>query len=189
MYSLAIRKCTSPPLLAPRLEIFKWKFTYPPGIEPRTFWTRGKHAIIWASAASRVQYIMKLFQYSVIHLYSGRERRLSSVNQLSLKICNPLNFRSLAATDGIQFPFQSHDLYERLGRFNWGFWRHLTRLSSFIWSCTYNLSMSYKHSCRIFQSPNVNTNNHFCTLITPSLFTLLFSLPSGLKRSCSPSTP
>ena len=41
---------------------------------------------------------MKLFQYSVIHLYSGRERRLTSVNQLSLKICNPLNFKSRTAT-------------------------------------------------------------------------------------------
>ena len=40
MYNLAIRKCTSPPLLAPRLKIFKWKFTTPPGIEPRTCWTR-----------------------------------------------------------------------------------------------------------------------------------------------------
>ena len=36
MYNLAIRKCTSPPLLAPRLKIFKLKFTTPPGIEPRT---------------------------------------------------------------------------------------------------------------------------------------------------------
>ena len=43
---------------------------------------------------------MKLFQYSVIPLYSGRERRLSSVNELSLKICNPLNFKSPTATDG-----------------------------------------------------------------------------------------
>ena len=52
MYNLAIRKCTSPTLLAPRLKIFKWKFTTPPGIEPRTCWTRGRHATIWASAAS-----------------------------------------------------------------------------------------------------------------------------------------
>ena len=52
MYILAIRKCTSPPLLDPRLKIFKWKFTTPPGIEPRTCWTRGRHATIWASAAS-----------------------------------------------------------------------------------------------------------------------------------------
>ena len=29
MYNLASRKCTSPPLLAPRLKIFKWKFTTP----------------------------------------------------------------------------------------------------------------------------------------------------------------
>ena len=36
MYNLEIRKCTSPPLLAPRLKIFKLKFTTPPGIEPRT---------------------------------------------------------------------------------------------------------------------------------------------------------
>ena len=50
VYNLAIRKCTSPPLLAPRLKIFKWKFTTPPGIEPRICWTRGKHATIWASA-------------------------------------------------------------------------------------------------------------------------------------------
>ena len=55
MYNLAIRKCTSPPLLAPRLKIFKLKFTTPPGIEPRTSWTRGRHATIWASAASSFQ--------------------------------------------------------------------------------------------------------------------------------------
>ena len=29
MYNLTIRKCTSPSLLAPRLKIFKWKFTTP----------------------------------------------------------------------------------------------------------------------------------------------------------------
>ena len=34
MYNLVIRKCTSPPFLAPRLKIFKLKFTTPPGIEP-----------------------------------------------------------------------------------------------------------------------------------------------------------
>ena len=44
-----IRNCTSPPLLAPRLKIFKLKFTTPPGIEPRTCWTRGRHATIWAN--------------------------------------------------------------------------------------------------------------------------------------------
>ena len=53
MYNIAIRKCTSPVLLAPRLKIFKWKFTTPPGIEPRTRWTRGRHATIWASVASK----------------------------------------------------------------------------------------------------------------------------------------
>ena len=52
MYNLAIRKCTSPPLLAPRFKFFKLKFTTPPGIEPRTCWTRGRYATIWASAAS-----------------------------------------------------------------------------------------------------------------------------------------
>ena len=52
MYNLAIRKCTSPPLLAPRLKIFKWKFTTPPGIEPRTWWTRGRQE-------------HKIFQFSV----------------------------------------------------------------------------------------------------------------------------
>ena len=52
MYNLAIRKCTSPPLLAPRLKIFKWNFTTPPGIELWTLWTRGRHATMWASAAS-----------------------------------------------------------------------------------------------------------------------------------------
>ena len=41
---------------------------------------------------------MKLFQYSVIHLYSGRERRLSSVNQCHLKICKHLKFKSRTAT-------------------------------------------------------------------------------------------
>ena len=50
MYNLAIRKCTSPAHLAPRLEIFKLKFTTPPGIEPRTCWTRGRHATNWVSA-------------------------------------------------------------------------------------------------------------------------------------------
>ena len=34
MYNLAIRKCTSSPLLAPRLKIFKIKFTTPPGFNP-----------------------------------------------------------------------------------------------------------------------------------------------------------
>ena len=34
MYNIAVRKCTSPPLLAPRLKIFKLKFTTPPGNEP-----------------------------------------------------------------------------------------------------------------------------------------------------------
>ena len=34
MYNLAIRKCTSPPLLAPRLKIFKLKFSTPPGLYP-----------------------------------------------------------------------------------------------------------------------------------------------------------
>ena len=38
-------------------------------------------------------------------MYSGRERRLSSVNQLSLKICNPLNFKSWTATE--QWPPQT----------------------------------------------------------------------------------
>ena len=52
MYNLTIRTCTSPPHLAPRLKIFKLKFTIPPGIEPETWWIRGKHANIWASAAS-----------------------------------------------------------------------------------------------------------------------------------------
>ena len=52
MYNLAIRKCISPPLLAPRLKIFKWIFTTPPGIEPWTRWTTGRHATIWASTAS-----------------------------------------------------------------------------------------------------------------------------------------
>ena len=36
MYNLAIRKCTSPSHIVPRLKIFKLKFTTPPGIEPRT---------------------------------------------------------------------------------------------------------------------------------------------------------
>ena len=31
MYNLAIRKCVSPPLLAPRLKIFKMKIYYPAG--------------------------------------------------------------------------------------------------------------------------------------------------------------
>ena len=39
-------------LLAPRLKIFKLKFTTPPGIEPRTCWIRGRSATISASAAS-----------------------------------------------------------------------------------------------------------------------------------------
>ena len=42
--------------IAPKLKIFKWKFTTPPGIEPRTRWTRGRHATIWASVASFVSY-------------------------------------------------------------------------------------------------------------------------------------
>ena len=43
---------------------------------------------------------MKLFSIQFyVHLYSGREHRLSRVNQLSLKIWNPLNFKSPTATD------------------------------------------------------------------------------------------
>ena len=34
MYNLAINKCTPPPLLAPRLKIFKLKCTTPPGSNP-----------------------------------------------------------------------------------------------------------------------------------------------------------
>ena len=34
MYNIAIRKCTSPLLLASRLKIFKLKFTTPPGSNP-----------------------------------------------------------------------------------------------------------------------------------------------------------
>ena len=56
-------------------------------------------------------YIMKLFQYSVIHLYSGRERRLSSVNQLSWKICNPLNFKSPTATACNCYVFNMNYIY------------------------------------------------------------------------------
>ena len=52
VYNLAIRKCTSPPFLAPRSKIFKWKFTSPPWIEPGTCWIRGRHATIWASTPS-----------------------------------------------------------------------------------------------------------------------------------------
>ena len=63
MYNLAIRKCTSPPLLAPRLKIFKWKFTNPLGIEPQTCWTRGRHATIWASTASKSQLILQPFHW------------------------------------------------------------------------------------------------------------------------------
>ena len=36
MYNLVIRKCTSPPLLAPRLKIFKLKLTTCWGSNPRT---------------------------------------------------------------------------------------------------------------------------------------------------------
>ena len=49
MYNLAIRKRTSPPLPVPKLKIFKRKFTTSPGIEPRTHWTRGRHATILSS--------------------------------------------------------------------------------------------------------------------------------------------
>ena len=59
MHNLAIRKCTSPPLLAPRLKIFKLKFTTPPGIEPRTCCTRGRHATIWANVASLEPKLLK----------------------------------------------------------------------------------------------------------------------------------
>ena len=58
LHNLAIRKCTSPPLLAPRLKIFKLKFTTPPGIEPRTCWTRGRHGTIWTNAASMNQLLI-----------------------------------------------------------------------------------------------------------------------------------
>ena len=37
--------------------------------------------------------IMKLFQNSVIHLYSGRERRLSSVNQFVNENMQPPKFQ------------------------------------------------------------------------------------------------
>ena len=61
MHNLAIRKCTSPPLLAPILKIFKLKSTTPPGIGPRSCWTRGKHATIWANAAADWKYLLPYF--------------------------------------------------------------------------------------------------------------------------------
>ena len=51
IYNLAISKCTSPPLLALRLKVFKWKLATSPGIEPQTCWTRDRHSTIWASVA------------------------------------------------------------------------------------------------------------------------------------------
>ena len=68
MYNLAIRKYTSPPLPAPRLKIFKWKFTTLLGIEPWTRWTRGRHITIWASAAKINTYFScrkLVFLYSI----------------------------------------------------------------------------------------------------------------------------
>ena len=61
MYNLAIRMCKSPSLLAPRLKIFKWKFKTSPEFKPQTRWTRGRHAIIWASAAHTDQHNYKLY--------------------------------------------------------------------------------------------------------------------------------
>ena len=75
MYNLAIIKCTSPPLLAPRLKIFNWKFTTPPGIEPRTCWTRGRHATIWASAAS-LSVIMLLIPFCETKFFTNFENFL-----------------------------------------------------------------------------------------------------------------
>ena len=77
MYNL-ITKCTAPPLLAPRLKIFKLKFTIPPGIEPRTCWTRGRHATIWANATScppccYLEYFKELCSYSMNIRFRVRE--------------------------------------------------------------------------------------------------------------------
>ena len=76
MYYLAIRKRTSPPLLAPRLKIFKLKFTTPPGIEPRTRWTRGRHDTIWGSLASlgfkvKQSKLFKFFLYKFQDMYNN----------------------------------------------------------------------------------------------------------------------
>ena len=46
----------------PRLKIFKLKFTTLPGIEPRTCWTRGRHATIWANAV--IGYIQDIYLWN-----------------------------------------------------------------------------------------------------------------------------
>ena len=52
MYNLAIIKCTSPPLLARGWKFSNENWLPRRGSKPRTCWTRGRHATIWASAAN-----------------------------------------------------------------------------------------------------------------------------------------
>ena len=67
MYNLAIRECTSPPLLAQRLNIFKWKFTTPPRIKPRTCWIRGRHACYHLSQRGELQPWKSQFSNMFLH--------------------------------------------------------------------------------------------------------------------------
>ena len=50
---------STPP--SPEVKILKLKFTTPPGIEPRTCWTWGRHATIWANAASSFRSVLCSF--------------------------------------------------------------------------------------------------------------------------------
>ena len=83
MYNLAIRKSTSPPLLAPRLKIFKLKFTTPPRIKPRTCWTIGSHAIIWASAAS---WMLRKYRFNIEKFWLPKHN--NSINISHFKIAS-----------------------------------------------------------------------------------------------------
>ena len=60
------------PLLAPGLKIFKLKYTTPPRIQPRTCWTRGRHATIWASAASFCTRVDKKVMHNFIMMVQYR---------------------------------------------------------------------------------------------------------------------
>ena len=71
MYNLAIRKCTSPPPLAPRLKIFKLKFTTPDLLNQRQtcyhLSQRGEHEIL-SYLAEETNSRVELFCWTTMHV-------------------------------------------------------------------------------------------------------------------------
>ena len=80
MYNLAIRKCTSPPLLAPRLKIFKWKFVTPLGIQTPDLLNR-RQTCYHLSQRGELSYKCKLIGVKYIILLT------KAIHCLYLKLC------------------------------------------------------------------------------------------------------